>query len=419
MADAVTDETTAREPAAERLRQVARWLAEYGTRRNAVALGVLLLGLAGDRHDRDLLLLLGSLEDLALYASVALARSQPDRDRALYDLARRVAGWGRIHAVRRLAGTQDPEIKAWLLRDGFRNAIMNEYLAHIAATTGDPYGALTTPPVDDDLLDAAGDILTALYLGGPTEDITDYPDAPLAIDRYLTLIADRPPRLARIAVVLRLAYLLTSDQATGEGWTAEIRTCLQRVCDTLAARPAWRHTVEQALDGADPAGFREAVWPARRLGIPTRDRIRRRLHADPDDAYLWQALAHDIDDAVDLARELLPLDRLAGGLTLNASLDTSLDADPPHLILDLLVCRLHDHPGRGWPLIRAALGNRTVRNRNMACRALETWPSDTVTTPILTAVRQALAIEPDTDVRDRMRRLLTTWAPCDDHGPPE
>lgn len=167
IADAVTSELTGRDLSTDRLRQIGRWLAEYGTRRNAVALGVLLLGLAGDHRDRDLLLLLGSLEDLSLYAAVALTRSQPDRDRALFDLARRVAGWGRIQTVRRLAGSQDPEIKAWLVRHGFRNQIMDEYLAHTAATTGDLYAALTTPPVDDELLDGAGDILTALCLGGP------------------------------------------------------------------------------------------------------------------------------------------------------------------------------------------------------------------------------------------------------------
>jgi hypothetical protein len=137
---------------AERLREIGRWLAEYGTRRHAVALGILLLGLAGDQRDRDLLLLLGSLEDRTLYAAVALTRSQPDRDQALFDLAQRVSGWGRIHAIRRLAVTQDPQIKGSLLRHGFRNQILDEYLAHLAATTGDLYSALITPPVDDELI---------------------------------------------------------------------------------------------------------------------------------------------------------------------------------------------------------------------------------------------------------------------------
>ena len=62
----------------------------------------MLLGVAGDGRDRDLLLLLGALEDLTLYAVVALARTQPDPDRAVFEMARRVAAWGRIQAVERL-----------------------------------------------------------------------------------------------------------------------------------------------------------------------------------------------------------------------------------------------------------------------------------------------------------------------------
>lgn len=96
----------------DRVREVGRWLAEYGTRRDAVATGIVLIGLTGDERDRELLLLLGSLEDLALYAVVALGRTRSDRDMAIFELARRVRAWGRIQAVERLEGTPDPEIKA-------------------------------------------------------------------------------------------------------------------------------------------------------------------------------------------------------------------------------------------------------------------------------------------------------------------
>lgn len=169
-----------------RVREIGRWLAENGTRRGAVALGIVLLGVAGDTRDRSLLLLLGALDGLTLYVAVALLRSQPDRDRAVFDLARRVVGWGRIHAVERLTGTQDPEIRAWLLREGFRNAIVHEYLALIAATTGDLADALaSSDPVDDELLDGAGSILFALCGGLPGKDMRDYADGPVAFDRFL------------------------------------------------------------------------------------------------------------------------------------------------------------------------------------------------------------------------------------------
>ncbi|BCB74623.1 hypothetical protein GCM10022251_75190 [Phytohabitans flavus] len=405
IADAVTSELTGRNLPAEHLRQIGRWLSEYGTRRNAVALGILLLGLAGDHRDRDLLLLLGSLEDLSLYAAVALTRSQPDRDQALFDLAARVAGWGRIQTVRRLAGTQDPQIKAWLLRHGFRNRIMDEYLAHLAATTGDLLSALTTPPVDDELLDGAGDILAALCLGGPAKDITDYPAAPETIDQYLTLVTQRPPSLTRVDVVLRLARFLTSDQAVSLNWTDTHRARMRRTCDRLVEQSDWLLAVDHAMDSPDLPQFRLAIWPARQLGIPTRTRIRARVHQHPDDGYLWQALTDDIDDVLVLAHQLLPLDHLANGPTL----DVGLRADQPHHILDLIVSRLDAHPGKGWSLIRIALANPTIRNRNMAIRALTAWPPDTIADHVVAALQHASMIEPDPSVRGRMRQLLATW----------
>src|SRR5215470_7807376 len=116
---------------------------------------------------------------------------------------------------------------------------MDEYLAHVAATTGDLYSTLTTLPVDDELLAGAGDILTTLCLGGPFKDITDYPDAPQSIDQYVTLVAQRAPSLTRVTAVLRLGRFITSDQATDLNWTDTIRTRLRSICDRLVEQPDW------------------------------------------------------------------------------------------------------------------------------------------------------------------------------------
>ena len=219
VADGLGGQVRRRGLPADRMRAVGRWLAEYGTRRDAVAGGIVLLGLAGDGRDRNLLLLLGALEDLTLYAVVALARTQPDPDRAVFEMARWVAAWDRIQAVERLKGTSDPQIRGWLLREGFRNEVMNEYLAHLAATTGDLYTTMLDPESDEALLDGAGGIIDALCaVGGPAKDIRDYPDGPAVIGRYLTLVRDRAPSLARAAIVLGLGDFLESGEAAGLDW---------------------------------------------------------------------------------------------------------------------------------------------------------------------------------------------------------
>lgn len=390
-----------------RLRTLARWLVRNGTRRNAVATGVVLLGLAGDERDRDLLLLLGTLGDLTLYAAVALRRTQSDRERAVYLLARRVTGWGRIHAVERLRGTDDPEIKAWLLRDGFRNSVMNEYLAHLAATTGDLCDALSAPDVDDALLDDAGDILDALAIGGPAEDMADYPDGPAALARYLSLVLRRPPTLRRVVVVLRLGLFL--DRAARLDWPHDAVARLRCACQSAAADPDWRDVVADALASEDLDTFRRAIFPARKLGLPTCPAIRVRLRRDPTEPYLWQSLLNcptgDLAGSVALAESLLPLAELGAG---PPSTDVLGRSAADHA-LDCLVSFLRKHPGRGWPLIRAALGNPTVRNRNMAVHALAEWPRDAVSADMVAAVGAMADAEPDEELRNRARTLLSGW----------
>lgn len=395
---------------ADRLRQVGVWLAEQGTRRSAVAVGVILLGLVGDLRDRELLLLLGALEDLTLYAAVALARSQPDPDQAVFELARRVDGWGRIHTVGRLSHTDDPAIKAWLLRGGYRNRIMDEYLAHTAATVGDLASALTPNTVDEALLDGAGGILTALCRGGPAGDIRGYPAGPWVINRYLTHVGHRPPTLGRIRIVGTLREFIASPRAAALDWTAGERTRLQNVCDALTAQASWRQLVYQGLNSDDPAVFRRAIWPAETLGIPFADRTRTHLRNLPNDWNLWYSLVDgtdDIDGVLLLAAELLPLAELVTG----PSLEVGAGSERPEHVLDLIVSRLDAHPGKGWPLIKVALSNSTIRNRNMALNALDAWTSEAVPDEAQVAIRDALPIEPDNRIRDRMRQLLERWAP--------
>ena len=415
VADGLGGQVRRRGLPADRVRAVGRWLAEYGTRRDAVAGGIVLLGVAGDGRDRDLLLLLGALEDLTLYAVVALARTQPDPDRAVLEMARRVAAWGRIQAVERLKGTSDPQIRGWLLREGFRNEVMNEYLAHLAATTGDLYTAMLDPEPDEALLDGAGGIIDALCaVGGPAKDIRDYPDGPAVIGRYLTLVRDRAPSLARAAIVLGLGDFLESGEAAGLDWGSGSRDELRDACRVLARRPSWRAVVEGALADPDLAAFRRALWPAAQLGIPTRQRVRARLRTDPFDGYLWQSLLEDcpdaeIDDLITLAQELLPVSELAAGPASSHGIGSGYY--PPDHVPDQIVTWLGAYPGRGWILIRTALRNPVIRCRNMAIRTLARWPAHAVPAGAAAAVRDALQAEPEPSTRDAMEHLLATWNP--------
>ena len=292
---------------------------------------------------------------------------------------------------------------------------MNEYLAHLAATTGDLYTAMLDPEPDEALLDGAGGIIDALCaVGGPAKDIRDYPDGPAVIGRYLTLVRDRAPSLARAAIVLGLGDFLESGEAAGLDWGSGSRDELRDACRVLARRPSWRAVVEGALADPDLAAFRRALWPAAQLGIPTRQRVRARLRTDPFDGYLWQSLLEDcpdaeIDDLITLAQELLPVSELAAGPASSHGIGSGYY--PPDHVLDQIVTWLGSYPGRGWILIRTALRNPVIRCRNMAIRTLARWPAHAVPAGAAAAVRDALQAEPEPSTRDAMEHLLATWNP--------
>lgn len=236
----------------QRLHQLAARLATEPAGRGPVKLGIALLGLFPVDHHREILLTLGRHDEFTLYAAVALSNGQPNPDDDLWTLAREVDGWGRIHLVERLANTERADILDWILRDGFRNSVMDEYLAYIAASRGDLLAALSADHVDDELLYAAGDLLVALFNGGPAQDINDYADGATVTHIYLNLMRRRAEDLRHLLVVGAIRDFVT-DASPEKQWprrrldSDSTRTVRRRL------RPAHRPS---RLAGSGPAGAR-------------------------------------------------------------------------------------------------------------------------------------------------------------------
>ncbi len=407
IADGLVDQIRRRRLPRDRIGAVGRHLAEHGTRRDAVKIGLVLLGACGDERDRELLLLLGTLEELTLYAVVALRRTQPDPQCATYELARRVRAWGRVHAVERLKECDDPQIKDWLLRDGFRNGIMNEYLAHLAATTGDLYSALLEPDIDDALLDGAADILAALALGGPAEDMGDYADAVPATHRLADLLTDGRATLGRLDAVLRILTFLRRP-GDDSPWPPDTIARLRHRYEELVVRPRWNDLVLECLADPRHADFGQAMWAADRLRLRVVPQIVARLNIDPLDESAWHhairlATTKEAEQLVHLAERLLPLAEMADGPGDHLGLGEEYR---PHRALESVVGGLEAFPGVGPALIDVALRNRVTRVRRVALTALITWPPAAVPDEARAWVRRAASAEPHEETRTEMIDFL-------------
>jgi hypothetical protein len=190
----------------ERLAAVGRYFSTGAGHPDAVKFGMVLLGAAGTPDDTQIAMGLGAHDEFTFYAAVVLGRTAADPEQRIWELAHRVHGWGRIQTVERLAHTQDSRIRDWLLREGFRNLVMNEYLACICARAGRLHEALASSQVDPELLDGAADIFRALLTGGPAEGVDDYEHAAEAAEAYVHHVwSDRWLELKHFLAVASLA----------------------------------------------------------------------------------------------------------------------------------------------------------------------------------------------------------------------
>jgi hypothetical protein len=395
----------------DRIREVARWIATGAPDREAVKIGIALLGLYRDELDRELLLTLGRHEEFTLYAAVALGNSGEQPTRTLWELARNVRGWGRIQIVERLTGTTDPEIQAWLLREGYRNCILYEYTALTCASTGNLVQALRCPHPDEALLHGAAEILATLIRGreGPAEGIGEYEDGAEAAELYLGHIRRCPELgLEHLLATRAIEHLLEEEDGEGQdpdlGWP-ERRKTLLRHAKTILERPEWPEIIQSGLASHDPRIFHRAAEAAGVLGIDVWDLYFERLQQG-EDLWYFAMRTEDperIDRVVALAEELLPLDQIAAGPADELGFGPEFQA---HGVLDFVLQELRRFPGKGWPLLRAGLQSPVTRNRNLAARALAAWGRPAWPPEAEFLLRSALAHEPNEGTRETLGQVI-------------
>lgn len=307
----------------ERLYELAHSLATDSPDRSPVKFGVAMLGLFQGAGNEELFHTLGRHDEFTLFCAVALSNASENPEIELWKLAQNVDGWGRIQIVERLTETEDPRIKDWLLREGFKNSVMNEYLACICARSGGLLAALSEDEIDQELLSSAGDLIVALISGGPAEDMDDYEDGAAVVERYLGHLEVRATALDQLLAVATIQRYVADEEAdwstrSERGWTDEKRAGFREKCASIISQPHWKECASEMLQSDDRFEFSRGSQAAEVLGIDTWEQHWKRLRNSPMDSWCWSQVMHRCNEAritevVEFAEEYLPLDKVATG----------------------------------------------------------------------------------------------------------
>ena len=396
-----------------RVYDLARSFAIESPDREPAKFGVALLGVFGQKEDINIFRTMGRHEEFTLFCAVAVGNSCEDGETELWELAKHVDGWGRIHLVERLSKTENPEIKDWLIRDGYKNSIMYEYLAYPCAVGGGLLEALEADDVDEDLLLSTAEILQALIVGGPAQNMDDYEDGAIVAPLFLNWMENRGSALTEFLAVNAIHTFLSDKAADwkargNRGWTGEKREAMLRQCSDITKQPQWPDRILAGLRSDDEIEFHNADRAAAVVQIETWPFHWDRLNKQPLQAGRWYSVMREcndrrIADVVALAESTLPLQEIASGPGIEMGLGPRFEA---HRCLDFILQDLGRFPRHGMRLIEAGLKSPVIRNRNMALKTLSEWGKNKWPANMVSLLKLAYDHEPDQDVRRRIGNAI-------------
>lgn len=390
---------------AGRLFELVEWLVKNSPDRNVVKVAIALLAYFPGEQSKHHIKVFGGHDEFTLYAVVALKSISTDEDyeQLWLHMAKRVEGWGRVHMINRLPENMTLQIRHWLLRTGYNNAVMPEYTAWHCATAGQLLIALVEEEHDAELLAGASEILQALINGGPDKCIDDYADAPQTCRRYLEVVVNQQPDALSHYITAREIYQLAQNKADDSSWGSEECEKISMLAKNVMDNPRWDGVMELAWHSDNRVDVYLAAEISRARGQnPHRYLLQRQSRYPLEDNWYQLMQTQDPEEACEIATLFeQQFDLKAIGTGAGESVGIGMEYRP-HRALDSILQELTRFPGVGATLLLTGLQSPVIRNRQMALNALEKWPEQVWPSEAYLLMKEGAISDPYDGIRERL-----------------
>lgn len=348
---------------ADILQQYAVHLVVSSAYRESVKFGMTLLSLLPQTEVlKDILRELGLCNEFTIF-TIFIMHNWEDAQGEIFELTKKVHGWGKIHAVGYL-DEANPAVRNWILKEGVKNTVLPAYLGRTCYRKAD-VESLLEEELDGEEVSAVLRIIDAMLDEGPVIGISALEDPADCLSKVLRhALKMEAPEAEDYLTVKKIADWL-EDNDYGQEEAASF-------AGAVLADEKCRRTVERQVEKGC------YIELAQKLGLPYKETVYRLIAEEFETrSDLCRFLKEDGEYMAMLAllfEERLPLSGMAGEPSAEWGL-TEEFAD--YHRLDAILSLLEKHPGVGYPLVQTGLQSPVVKTRFCAVNALAGWCRET------------------------------------------
>ncbi len=368
--------------------------------RECVKFGLSILELmkTDDKSDlKEAVRAIGLSDEFSLFAIFVMHKWE-DGNTEIWELAKKVRGWGRIHAIEQLE-PETEEIRKWILMEGVHNDVMPAYSALTCWNKSNAEDVLRSGPSREEFT-AIGEIIYGLLDEGPAPGISRIENSEEVLSAYLDVAGAMVLTLDDYDVIDEILGYIEEEYSDKHPIAVECR----RLMHTYHA---WCLMIDAAKQG-------KSLELAIDSGIDIKPYVYDLMNSSFEDHdHLCRYLMRDseyVDKTLELFRRELPLEEMKTQPTKTHGLGSEYRRQRA---LEFLLQELRPYCFEGQDFVTVGLQSAPVRTRSGSLYVLESWvcakqnPLSELLPDMHELLTKLSAIEPDDKLRSRMEKLLT------------
>ena len=322
---------------------------------------------------------------------VKLANSNEE----IFEIAKKVKGWGRVHSIGYLEVTND-EIKEWILEEGCHNDVLPAYTAYTCAKKINLIEMLNEDKISNKKFNDISYLMNALLDESAITGMSALEDRELLIERYLEKAKTLSSTEDDYRALMTLKEYIKNNK--------EINNNLIKICDEILNSEKTKNKITELIK--DGTGYDIAKY----LGIDTDEYVLKYLETNNflEHPYITYYISkkENIEKLVLFIEKNLPLEKLKGLPTNKFNQRTAKDKE--FTFLDTIIRNLGNYIGIGENLIICALNSPYVDIRYGAVNTLESWKEKgyILSNEIIENIKKLEKLEVDEELKIKLNELL-------------